>query len=589
MLIDTQREQMFPVLTAAQIRAAAQFASGLPRRFEANEIVFDVGQRDVPAWLVLNGTLQIWQRDGRGREVPITVEHTGQFSGEVNQLVGKPTLNVARAGGEGLLALPFDALRLKALIVGSAEIGEIIMRALILRRVGLIEAGGSGCVLIGPIKDPQLLRLQGFLTRNSYPMTVLDSDSDGEGRDLVRQFGVAADDLPLMLCPNGTVLKRPSDAEAATCLGITTELDPCAIYDVAVVGAGPAGLATAVYAASEGLSVLVLDQRAIGGQAGASARIENYLGFPAGISGQDLAGRAFNQAEKFGAQVALPLQVDRLDCEYSADAARADIRLHLANGAIVHSRSMVIASGARYRRPAIANIAAFEGAGVSYWASAVEARLCAGEEVVLMGGGNSAGQAVVFLSTRVKRLHLVVRGAGLATSMSKYLIDRIGALSNVELHPFSEVVGLREDSSGLCEATFRDSRTGAEHQRDVRHIFLFIGADPNSAWLQGCVELDRHGFVLTGTTLTRAGSYSQRPPLPLETSVPGVFAIGDVRAGSTKRLAAAVGEGAAVVAQIHEFLSASAQEAPTVRNETPGPVGLHAGPVAAANRPAHLA
>jgi thioredoxin reductase (NADPH) len=434
-----------------------------------------------------------------------------------------------------------------------------------------------------------VVRLQGFLTRNSYPMTVLDSDSDGEGRDLVRQFGVAADDLPLMLCPNGTVLKRPSDAEAATCLGITTELDPYAIYDVTVVGAGPAGLATAVYAASEGLSVLVLDQRAIGGQAGASARIENYLGFPAGISGQELAGRAFNQAEKFGAQVALPLQVDRLDCDFSEDSARADIRLRLANGATVRSRSMVIASGARYRRPAIANISAFEGAGVSYWASAVEARLCAGEEVVLVGGGNSAGQAVVFLANRVKRLHLVVRGAGLAASMSTYLIDRIGALSNVELHPFSEVVGLQEDADGLCGATFRDSRTGAEHQRSVRHIFLFIGADPNSAWLQGCVELDRHGFVLTGSAPTQATTYSRRPPLPLETSLPGVFAIGDVRSGSTKRLAAAVGEGAAVVSQIHGFLSASPQEAPTDRNETPSPVDLRAAPIAGASRPTHRA
>jgi thioredoxin reductase (NADPH) len=558
MLIDTQREQMFPILTAEQIRAAEPFASGVARRFEADEVIFDVGQRDVPAWLVLGGSLQIWQRDGRGREVPITAEVAGQFSGEVNQLVGKPTLNVARAGPDGLIALPFDASHLKALIVGSAEIGEIIMRALILRRVGLIEAGGSGCVLIGPRRDPQLLRLQGFLTRNSYPVTILDSDADAEGQDLIKQFAMSVDDLPLMLCPNGTVLKRPSDAEAATCLGITTELDPLAIYDVAVVGAGPAGLATAVYAASEGLSVLVLDQRAIGGQAGASARIENYLGFPAGISGQELAGRAFTQAEKFGAQVALPLQVDRLDCEFSEDRAHAEIRLFLANGATVRARSLVIASGARYRRPAIANIAAFEGAGVSYWASAVEARVCAGEEVVLVGGGNSAGQAVVFLANRVKRLHLVIRGAGLEASMSKYLIDRIGALSNVEFHTYSEVVDLQKNAQGLCAATFRNSRTGVEHQRHIRHVFLFIGADPNSGWLQDCVDLDRHGFVLTGSALTQEDAYSKRPPLALETSLPGVFAIGDVRSGSTKRLAAAVGEGAAVVAQIHGFLSAPA-------------------------------
>jgi thioredoxin reductase (NADPH) len=554
MLIDTQREQMFPVLTAQQVRAAERFASGVARRFEASEVIFDVGQRDVPAWLVLDGSLQIWQRDGRGREVSITVEVAGQFSGEVNQLVGKPTLNIARAGPDGLVALPFDATHLKALIVGSAEIGEVIMRALILRRVGLIEAGGSVCVLIGPPRDPQLLRLQGFLTRNSYPVTILDSDADAEGQDLVRQFGMSPDDLPVMLCPNGTVLKRPSDAEAATCLGITTELDPLAIYDVAVVGAGPAGLATAVYAASEGLSVLVLDQRAIGGQAGASARIENYLGFPAGISGQELAGRAFIQAEKFGAQVALPLQVDRLNCEFGQDEVHPDIQLFLTNGMTVRSRTLVIASGARYRRPAIANIAAFEGAGVSYWASAVEARVCAGEDVVLVGGGNSAGQGVVFLANRVRRLHLVIRGSGLEASMSKYLIDRIGALPNVELHTYSEVVDLQRNAQGLCAATFRNSKTGVEHQRDVRHVFLFIGADPNSGWLQECVELDRHGFVLTGSAFRQDRTYS-RAALALETSLPGVFAIGDVRSGSTKRLAAAVGEGAAVVAQIHGYLS----------------------------------
>jgi thioredoxin reductase (NADPH) len=553
-LIDTRREQMFPELTPAQIRLASRFASGPPREFAADEIVFNVDQRDVPAWLVLGGTLQLWQRDGRGREVPITAEHAGQFSGEVNQLVGKPSLNVARAGVDGLVALPFDASHLKALIVGSAEIGEIIMRALILRRVGLIEAGGSGCVLIGPLRDPQLLRLQGFLTRNGYPMTVLDSDCDAEGQDLIKQFGVSADDLPLMLCPNGTVLKRPGDAEAAACLGIMTELDPSEIYDVAVVGAGPAGLATAVYAASEGLSVLVLDQRAIGGQAGASARIENYLGFPAGISGQDLAGRAFNQAEKFGAQVVLPLKVNHLDCKFNADPTIAEVCLQLTTGATVRSRSIVIASGARYRRPAIANIAAFEGSGVSYWASAVEARLCAGEEIALVGGGNSAGQAVVFLADKVKRLHLAVRGRGLAASMSKYWVDRIEALPNVELHTYTEVVALQGGDRGLMGAIFRNSRTGKEHHRDVRHVFLFIGADPNSGWLRGCLDLDRHGFVLTGAALTQPNAYLKRPALPLETSLPGVFAIGDVRSSSTKRLAAAVGEGAAVVAQIHEFL-----------------------------------
>jgi thioredoxin reductase (NADPH) len=427
------------------------------------------------------------------------------------------------------------------------------MRAFILRRVALIEAGGSGSVLIGRRGAPELVRLQGFLTRNGYPVTVLDASDDLEGRELVERFAVQPHDLPLMLCPNGTMLARPSDAQAAACLGITPDLDPEKRYDVVVVGAGPAGLATSVYAASEGLSVLVLDQRAIGGQAGASARIENYLGFPTGISGQALAGRAFNQAQKFGAEVALPLEVSRLICDPPGDSG-CDLRLRLTNGAEVRARTVVIASGARYRRPDIANLAEFEGAGISYWASPVEAKLCEGEEIALVGAGNSAGQATVYLAGKVRRLCLVVRGAGLEASMSRYLIDRIAALPNVELHTGTEVAALQGDATqGLTGAVFRHRRTGEENHRALRHLFLFIGADPNTGWLDGCVDLDAKGFVLTGRTAT--GHDAGRPALPLETSLPGVFAIGDVRAGSTKRVAAAVGEGAAVVAQIHSILA----------------------------------
>ena len=336
------------------------------------------------------------------------------------------------------------------------------------------------------------------------------------------------------------------------CLGITPELDPNQVYDVAVVGAGPAGLATAVYGASEGLSVLVLDQRAFGGQAGASARIENYLGFPTGISGQALAGRAFSQAQKFGAEIAIPLEVTRLDC--GGGAPSQVFRLDIAGRKAVQARTVVIASGARYRRPDIANLSEFDGAGVSYWASPIEARLCEGEEVALIGGGNSAGQAVVFLAPKVKRLHLVVRGKGLEATMSRYLIDRIKALPNVELHVGAEVVALGGDrAGGLKSVTFRDRATGATATYPLRHLFLFIGADPNAEWLQNCVAVDAKGFVVTGATFSiDAGG---RAPLPLETSMPGVFAIGDVRAGSTKRVAAAVGEGAAVVAQIHQVLS----------------------------------
>ncbi len=373
------------------------------------------------------------------------------------------------------------------------------------------------------------------------------------GRGAIAAGRVVPDELPVMICPTGQVLRRPTDAEAGACLGITPELDPTKIYDIAVVGAGPAGLATAVYAASEGLSVLVLDQRAMGGQAGASARIENYLGFPTGISGQALAGRAFTQAQKFGAELAIPLEVAHLDC---ASRAGDPSRLELTDGSAVRARTVVVASGARYRRPEIPDLATFEGAGVSYWASAVEAKLCQGEEVALVGGGNSAGQAVVFLAPKVKRLHLVIRGHGLEASMSRYLIERIAALPNVELRTDTEVTALEGDrTQGLHGATFRDRSTGATRTCTLRHLFLFIGADPNATWLKGCVELDRNGFVVTGAPFARQGQ-TARPVLPLETSRPGVFAIGDVRAGSTKRVAAAVGEGAAVVAQIHSVLGA---------------------------------
>jgi thioredoxin reductase (NADPH) len=427
------------------------------------------------------------------------------------------------------------------------------MRAFILRRVGLIEEGGSGSVLIGRPGTAKLVRLQGFLARNGYPHIVLDATDNGEGQAAMERFGVLPDELPLMICPNGTVLKRPSNAQAGICLGITPDLDPQNIYDVAVVGAGPAGLATAVYAASEGLSVLVLDQRAIGGQAGASSRIENYLGFPTGISGMALAGRAFNQAQKFGAELAIPLEVARLDC----DGPDKPLRLTLTNDATVRARTVVVASGARYRRPEIPNLSIFEGSGISYWASPVEATLCAGEEVALVGGGNSAGQAVVFLAPRVKRLHLVVRGAGLEASMSRYLIDRIAALPNVELHSGTEIVALEGDQTqGLTAAVFRDRATGSISACPLRHLFLFIGADPNADWAKDCLAVDKKGFVVTGAPFANGADAPRRSVLPLETSQPRVFAIGDVRAGSTKRVAAAVGEGAAVVAQIHSVLAA---------------------------------
>jgi len=558
-LLDTRRHQLFPTLEPAQVSTALRFASGAPQRFPPGAVLYAVGERETPAWLVLEGAIEVLRRDGLNHEALITRHEPGQISGELSQLGGNPSLAEGRAGPEGCTAVPFDTAHIRALMVGSADVGEMVMRAFILRRVALIDAGGAGSVLVGRPDQPELTRLQGFLSRNGYPCTVLDASGDGEGRAVVERLGVRPEELPLLICPNGTVLKRPTDAEAGLCLGITPDLDPEEVFDVAVVGAGPAGLATAVYGASEGLSMIVLDERAFGGQAGASARIENYLGFPTGISGMALAGRAFSQAMKFGAKLAIPLAVDRLDCAGHNLDPDAPLSLRLTDGRAVRARTVVVASGARYRRPGIANLETFEGAGVSYWASPVEAKLCEGESVAVIGGGNSAGQAVVYLAPRVKQLHLVIRGSGLEASMSRYLIDRIRALPNVELHTRTEITALEGSrTGGLVSGIFTDRDTGETSRCALRHIFLFIGADPNAAWVDARIRTDDRGFILTGRDLPDSACthLGTRGALPHQTSLANVFAIGDVRAGSTKRVAAAVGEGAAVVAQIHSVLAA---------------------------------
>lgn len=533
-----RRHQIFPTLTPSQIGTARRFADCAEASFAPGDMLYEIGAVGAPAWLVLEGAIEVIRRDGLSGEAIVTVHHPGQFSGEVNQLDGRPCIAGGRAGPQGCTAVPLDAAHLRALVIGAAELGEIIMRALILRRVDLIAEGGAGTILIGEPGSREITELQVFLNRAGLPNLVLDIRNHEEGRALVDRMGVLPEELPLVVCPAGPILKRPNTGELAACLGLVPPLDPARLYDVAIVGAGPAGLAAAVYAASEGLSVLVLDGHATGGQAGASARIENYLGFPTGISGQALAGRALNQALKFGAQVAIPVPVEGLE------VGEGGLSLACAGHRQVRARAVVIASGAQYRRPDLPGLAEFEGAGISYWASAVEARLCAGEDVALIGGGNSAGQAIVYLAPQVRRLHVVVRRP-LADTMSRYLIDRIDALPNIELHVGSEVAGLEGDrSTGLTAAVFRDRRDGSLHRRPLRHMFLFIGADPNAGWAGAGVEKDAKGFVLTGQ-----GARS------LETSLPGVFAIGDVRSGSTKRVAAAVGEGAAVVAQIHALFA----------------------------------
>jgi thioredoxin reductase (NADPH) len=534
-LLQTRRDQMVPTLDAAQIEAARRFASAPERRFAAGEAVYGLGDCDVPCWLVLAGTLEIYRRNGLRGEALFIAYTPGQFSGEVNQLAGRSSISSGRAGPEGCTLVAFDAPHLRALMIGSADLGEIVMRALILRRVELVEDAAAGVVLIGAPDSPDVVRLQGFLTRSGYPALVLDAAADEEGKAVVERTGVPPNELPLAVCPDGSLLRNPSELELAGCLGLTREVDPDKVYDVAIVGAGPAGLAAAVYAASEGLSVFVADARVRGGQAGASARIENYLGFPTGISGHALAGRAYNQALKFGAEISVPLEVERLECDDNP------MILHLTGEARLQARSVVIASGASYRRLPLERLNEFEGRGIAYWASPIEARLCGGEEIGLVGGGNSAGQAIVFLAPHVRRLHLFIRRP-LAQTMSRYLIERIDALPNVTVHLGTELIALDGDAGGLTTVTSRGS-DGQIEERAMRHLFLFIGADPNTGWLHGCVKTDSKGFVLT-----------EDAARPLQTSRAGVFAIGDVRAGSTKRVAAAVGEGAAVVAQLHAYL-----------------------------------
>jgi thioredoxin reductase (NADPH) len=546
-------EQTFPALTAHEIERMRRF--GEQQSYKDGERLFETGKVGPGMFVVLSGHVAISQRDGLGHVTPVVDQGPGQFVAEIGQLSGRVALVDAQAEGDvGTLLIPPD--RLRALLVAEADLGERIMRALILRRVNLIQAGVGGPVLIGAPSVSGMARLQNFLARNGQPHHVLDPATDQDAADLVTRYAASRAELPLVVCPDGGVLRNPSETELALAMGMITNHAHSRIFDVAVVGSGPAGLATAVYAASEGLSVAVLDSRAFGGQAGASARIENYLGFPTGISGQALAGRAFNQAQKFGAEMLIPVSVRSLDCS-QRDGAFA---LSTECGQLLRARSIVVASGARYRRPEIDKLLEFEGRGVWYWASPIEARLCAGQDVVLVGGGNSAGQAAVFLSGHVRRVHMMIRGGGLGASMSRYLIERIEATPNIELMFNTEVVALEaDDDSSLAHVRWRSRLAPDEHTIDVRNLFLFVGADPATGWLEGCgVKVDRGGFVLTGALNGTNGSGAAEP---LQTSVPGVFAVGDVRSGSVKRVGGAIGEGAQVVAALHGFLADAAKPA----------------------------
>lgn len=549
-----RQHQMFPVLSPPEIDRIRRF--GELRHYQRGDRLFAAGQPGPGMFVLLSGVVAVTQRDGMGHVVPIVRQGPGQFMAEVGQLSGRMALvdGHAEEDVETLLVAPGQ---LRALIIAEADLGERLVRALILRRVALIEAGASGPVLIGQPQSAGVMRLQSFLSRNGQPHHVMDIAKDADAAALLEQYGAAAGEA-LAVCPNGTVLLNPNESELARAIGMVDAQEYDELFDVIVVGGGPAGLATSVYAASEGLRVMLLDGRAFGGQAGASARIENYLGFPTGISGQALAGRAFVQAQKFGVEMLIPAQAESLDCDGRGECG--GLQLLLADGRRLRARTVVVASGARYRRPAIARLADFEGRGVWYWASALEAKMCAQSEVALVGGGNSAGQAAVFLSQYAAKVYVLVRGPSLAASMSRYLIDRIEAAPNIELRPYTEITALHGDpATGLSALTWRHRQSGLEEEKPIRNVFLFVGADPETEWLKSCgVAIDSNGFVLTGDKA--ADPAGDHHPAALETSVPALFAVGDVRSGSVKRVGGAIGEGAAVVAMIHQHLAAAQVE-----------------------------
>jgi len=540
--------RLFPTLSAAQI--ARLTARGRRRTTASREILVEPGSRPVPFFLVVSGGLQIVP--AMGPEATILNLDPGQFSGETNMITGRPALarTQVREPGE-VIELDRDAVL--GLIQTDAELGEILMRTFILRRVELISRGIGDAVLIGSTHCAGTLRVKEFLTRNGHPHTFIDLDREADAQDLLDRFHVTAADIPVLICRGDLVLRNPTNARVAECLGLNAGVEPAHVRDIVVVGAGPAGLAAAVYGASEGLDVLVLESDAPGGQAGTSSRIENYLGFPTGVSGPELTGRAQAQALKFGAQILIATRATHLAC------ARQPYAVVTEDGSRVSARAIVIATGVQYRRLAISNLAQFEGAGVYYAATAMEAQLCAGDEVIVVGGGNSAGQAAVFLARTSRHVHVLVRSGGLAETMSRYLIRRIEDSSAITVHTHTEITAL-EGTGHLERVQWEQAGgTGAE-TRHIRHVFMMAGAVPHTHWLDGCIALDDKGFIKTGSDLSpddlaAAGWPPGRVPYLLETSRPGVFAVGDARAGNVKRVASAVGEGSIAIAFVHQLFS----------------------------------
>ncbi len=530
--------QTFPRL--GEEMAARVAGYGTEERLSRGDHVFDRGQRGVDFFLVLDGAIEIIDLDPHGVPRVMHVHRERQFTGEMDLFNNREILVSGRAAMDTRVVRirPRDFRRM---VSSEADISEIIMRAFILRRVGIIRHGTGGVVLIGAGHAGDTQRLQRFMMRNGYPHRLLDIEQDADAGGFLECFDIERDALPVVITPDHRVLRNPGNASLADSLGLTEAFDANLVYDLAVVGAGPAGLAAAVYGASEGLTTVVVEGMAPGGQAGTSSKIENYLGFPTGISGQALAGRAQAQAQKFGARLAISRMVVGLDCR------TRPFRLRLEDDQVVAASALVIATGARYRKLDVAGYARFEGQGIHYAATAMESRLCGGEEVIVVGGGNSAGQAAVFLSREVGHVHLLVRAADLAATMSDYLVQRIDRSPRITLHAATEITAL--DGERLLErVTWTDRKTGEASTHPIGNVFVMIGAEPNTEWLDGCLDLDERGFVVTGRDGDAASS-------PYATSRDGIFAVGDVRSGSVKRVASGVGEGSVVVQAIHRYLN----------------------------------
>jgi thioredoxin reductase (NADPH) len=542
----SRHHQAFPSLDQEQFELLSRY--GERQRFAAGEVLYQIGDRHVPMYVVMSGEIEMSRNSALASQV-LGVFGPGMFTGEVGTLAGRGATATARAFSDCEL-LVIDETGLRTLVISEAALSETIMRAYILRRVAFIDDQSGAVILIGAETSPETLHLREFMARNGQPAAYFDIDLHPETtQPLMLRFGLRAEDLPVVVTPQGEVLRQPSIRALADATGISPDQLDGRGFDVVVVGAGPGGLAAAVYAASEGLSVAVLDAKAAGGQAGSSSKIENYFGFPTGVSGVALAGRGLAQARKFGAEVAVPIGVERLDC----DGTNTGFRLTLDGGEHVRARAVVIASGARYRKPELARLEYYEGRGVYYNASFMEATFCAENEIVVVGGGNSAGQAAVFLSRYAKHVHIVVRADGLAESMSHYLIRRIEASHAITLHTRTRIIELLGENK--LESIVWQREGEAPEARPVHHVFLFLGAEPNTGWINSCVALDDKQFVLTGADIPAAQWKADRPPHFLETSRPGIFAVGDVRSGSVKRVATAVGEGAAAVQYLHKVLS----------------------------------